>query len=394
MNQLGEKSLMTLEYNIILERLASCAASAKAKEAARALRPIADREDAALAMQQTTDAKNLMIRSGSPSLGGIREVLPSLSRADRGGVLNFRELLDVASLLQTARLALGYVAEEEDKTTLTPVFQRLSGNRALEERITSSILSEEEMADGASPELLHIRREKRRVSGKVREVLGRMVSGERAKYLQEALITQRGGRFVVPVKAEHRSEVSGLVHDVSSSGATVFIEPSQVVEINNQIKVLEGREAAEIERILSELSSDVAACRLSIETDYEALCTLDFIFAKAKLSFDLDADAPHLVPEGYHTKLLRARHPLLNRKTAVPVDIEIGGAYDTLVITGPNTGGKTVSLKTLGLLSLMAASGLHISASELSEVCIFENVMPILATSSPSSRAFRPFPRT
>ena len=374
MNQLGEKSLMTLEYNIILERLASCAASAKAKEAARALRPIADREDAALAMQQTTDAKNLMIRSGSPSLGGIREVLPSLSRADRGGVLNFRELLDVASLLQTARLALGYVAEEEDKTTLTPVFQRLSGNRALEERITSSILSEEEMADGASPELLHIRREKRRVSGKVREVLGRMVSGERAKYLQEALITQRGGRFVVPVKAEHRSEVSGLVHDVSSSGATVFIEPSQVVEINNQIKVLEGREAAEIERILSELSSDVAACRLSIETDYEALCTLDFIFAKAKLSFDLDADAPHLVPEGYHTKLLRARHPLLNRKTAVPVDIEIGGAYDTLVITGPNTGGKTVSLKTLGLLSLMAASGLHISASELSEVCIFENV--------------------
>ena len=160
------------------------------------------------------------------------------------------------------------------------------------------------------------------------------------------------------------------MHDVSSSGATVFIEPSQVVEINNQIKVLEGRETAEIERILSEISADVAACRLAIEADYGALCLLDFIFAKAKLSFDLNADAPHLVADGYHTKLLRARHPLLGRKAAVPIDIAIGGEYDTLVITGPNTGGKTVSLKTLGLLSLMAASGLHISASELSEVCI------------------------
>ena len=370
MNQLGEKSLLTLEYPAILERLAANASSQKAKETALSLRPISDREDALLAMQQTTDAKNLMLRSGSPPLGGIREVLASLSRADRGGVLNFRELLDIASVLQAARLTQGYVAEEEEKTTLTPIFQRLSGNRILEERITSSILSEEEMADGASPELLHIRR----ISGKVRETLGKLVSGERAKYLQEALITQRGGRFVVPVKAEHRGEISGLVHDVSSSGATVFIEPSQVVEINNQIKVLEGREAAEIERILSEISANVAACRLSIETDYESLCMLDFIFAKAKLSFDLNADAPHLVGEGYHTKLLRARHPLLNRKTAVPIDIEIGGEYDTLVITGPNTGGKTVSLKTLGLLSLMAASGLHISASELSEVCIFENI--------------------
>lgn len=373
MNRLGEKSLKTLEYFTVLDQLAAQTVSARGREMALALRPVTDREDAALYLGQTTDAKDMMVKNGSPTLGGIRDVTAALRRCEVGGVLNMRELLDVASLLQAARLMLAYFAEQEEKTTLTPIYRRISGNRSLEEAITTSILSEEEMADGASPELASIRREMRRIGGRVRETLGRMISGERAKYLQEAIITQRNGRFVVPVKAEHRGDVPGLVHDTSGSGATVFIEPAQVVEINNQLKVLEGREQQEIERILAELSAEVAQCAASLREDYEALCTFDFIFARAKLSFQLNACEPKLA-EGYAVDLHRARHPLLDQKKAVPIDIAIGRDYDTLVITGPNTGGKTVSLKTLGLLCLMAQSGLHIPASELSEVCIFENI--------------------
>lgn len=374
MNKLGEKSLRTLEYFTILDRLAAQAASDKGRERCLALRPLDDREEARVWMDQTTDAKSLMIRQGSPAFGGIREVGAILSRADRGGVLNPRELLAVASVLQTARRALAYDAEHEEKTTLTPIFGMLSGNRVLEEQITTAIVSEEEIADGASPELLSIRREMRRISGKVREALGRMLSGERAKYLQETIITQRGGRYVVPVKAEHRGDVPGLVHDTSSTGATVFIEPAAVVEINNQIKMLEGREEQEIERILSALSADVALYKNAIAQDYDALTTLDFIFARAKLSFDMNAAPPLWRDTPGACRLVRARHPLLDKEKAVPIDIAIGGEYDTLVITGPNTGGKTVSLKTLGLLCLMAASGLHIPASEQSEIGLFEHV--------------------
>lgn len=374
MNKLGEKSLKTLEYFEILDLLAAQAASDAAKEKCRALRPLDDRDEAVLWMQQTSDAKNLMIRQGSPSFGGVREVGAILSRADRGGVLNPRELLAVASVLLAARRALSYDAEHEEKTALTPIFGLLSGNRALEEAITTAIVSEEEIADGASSELLSIRREMRRISGKVRETLGRMISGERSKYLQETIITQRNGRYVVPVKAEHRGDVPGLVHDTSSTGATVFVEPAAVVEINNQIKLLEGREEAEIERILSELSAEVALYKGAIEQDYDALISLDFIFARAKLSFEMNAAPPVFQERAGYCRLLRARHPLLDKEKAVPIDIAIGGAYDTLVITGPNTGGKTVSLKTLGLLNLMAASGLHIPANEQSEIGLFEHI--------------------
>ena len=298
MNRLGEKSLKTLEYYEILERLAAQAASEAAKEKCRALRPLDDREQAELWMRQTTDAKDRMVRQGSPSFGGIREVGAILIRADRGGTLNPRELLSVASLLQTARRALAYEAESEEKSALSPIFGLLSGNRSLEEAITTAIVSEEEIADGASPELLSIRRELRRISGRVRETLNRMISGERSKYLQETIITQRNGRFVVPVKAEHRGDVPGLVHDTSSTGATVFVEPQQVVEINNQIKVLEGCEEAEIERILASLSAEVSMYKGAIEQDYDALTTLDFIFARAKLSFEMNAAAPSLLESG------------------------------------------------------------------------------------------------
>ena len=374
MNQLAEKSLKTLEYFTILDLLTAQAVSARGKELCAGLRPTTDREDAAACLEQTTDAKDMMVQHGSPPLGGIRNVLAALQRADIGGVLGLRELLDVASLLQAARLVQGYFAAQEEKTALTPIHRLVTGDRALEEQITTCILSEEEVADGASAELHAIRRQMRQSAGKVRDVLGRMLSGERAKYLQEALITQRNGRYVVPVKAEHRGEVPGLVHDTSSSGATVFVEPAAVVEINNQLKLLESREQAEIERILAQLSAEVSASAALIRQDYEQLTTLDFIFARAKLSFQMNAAVPALRAEGYGVQLVRARHPLLDAKTAVPIDIAIGIDYDTLVITGPNTGGKTVSLKTLGLLCLMAASGLHIPASERSEVSIFENI--------------------
>lgn len=375
MNRLGEKSLKTLEYYEILEKLAAQAASEAAKEKCRALRPLDDREQAELWMRQTTDAKDRMVRQGSPSFGGIREVGAILIRADRGGTLNPRELLSVASLLQTARRALAYEAESEEKSALSPIFGLLSGNRSLEEAITTAIVSEEEIADGASPELLSIRRELRRISGRVRETLNRMISGERSKYLQETIITQRNGRFVVPVKAEHRGDVPGLVHDTSSTGATVFVEPQQVVEINNQIKVLEGREEAEIERILASLSAEVSMYKGAIEQDYDALTTLDFIFARAKLSFEMNAAAPSLLESGSRVRLLRARHPLLDKDKAVAIDIAIGDDYDTLVITGPNTGGKTVSLKTAGLLNAMAQYGFLIPAHESSIVCHFDEYL-------------------
>ena len=374
MNRLAEKSLKTLEYYAVLELLAEEAASNQGKNQCMALRPVTDLEQAEIYMKQTSDAKNIMTKQGSPSLGGIREISGALKRAEMGGVLNLRELLNTASVLQCVRLMQAYFSDEEEKTSLTPIYRLLAGNQSLEQRITTSILSEEEVADGASSELTTIRRQMRQISGKVRDVLSKLISGERSKYLQETIITQRNGRYVVPVKAEHRADVAGLVHDTSASGATVFVEPAAVVEINNQMKILEGKEQAEIEHILSELSAEVSSCAEIIRQDLEQLITLDFIFARAKLSFKMNATSPSFKKDGYGVNLKRARHPLLDIKKAVPIDIAIGTDYDTLVITGPNTGGKTVSLKTLGLLSLMAASGLHIPASELSEVCVFENV--------------------
>ena len=373
MNKLGEKSLKTLEYYEILEKLAGQAASQAAKEKCRALRPLDDHEQAELWLQQTTDAKDLMVRQGSPAFGGIREVGAILSRADRGGTLNPRELLAVASLLQTARRALLYDAEHETKTTLTPVFGLLSGNRDLEESITTAIISEEEIADGASPELLSIRRELRRVSGKVRETLNRMISGERSKYLQENIITQRNGRFVVPVKVEHRGDVPGLVHDTSSTGATVFVEPQQVGRSTTRLKVLEGREENEIERILAELSSRVSMYKGAIEQDYDALTTLDFIFARAKLSFDMNACAPVLVEDGSRCKL-RARHPLLDKDKAVPIDIAIGYDYDIARHHRPEHRRQDGFTQNPRSAVAHIASGLHIPANEQSEIGLFEHV--------------------
>ncbi|MGM9618187.1 endonuclease MutS2 [Butyricicoccus sp.] len=377
MSRLSEKSLRILEYYTILDQLAEHCVSRKAKQQAKNLRPLHDLEDVQELLIQTDDAKRMMTSSGTPAFGGIREVEPALNRAKMGGVLSPRELLDVASLLHAAGQVRKYGNEQQEnglKTSLDPLFARINSNKYLEEKISRAIISEEEIADGASSELANIRRQMRQQNVRVRETLNHFVSSSSySKYLQENLITQRDGRYVIPVKSEHRGDIPGMVHDVSASGATLFIEPAQVVNANNQIKILQGKEKAEIERILAELTSDVAGFADAIGGDYEVLCKLDFIFAKANYSFKLNACAPQL-SETTQVNLVRARHPLLDQKKAVPIDIALGYDYDTLVITGPNTGGKTVSLKTLGLLSLMAASGMHIPANEQSTVCLFRNI--------------------
>ena len=377
MSKLSEKSLRILEYYTILDQLAEHCVSRKAKQQAKNLRPLHDLEDVQELLTQTDDAKRMMTSSGTPAFGGIREVEPALNRAKMGGVLSPRELLDVASLLHAADQVRKYGNEQQEnglKTSLDPLFARINSNKYLEEKISRAIISEEEIADGASSELANIRRQMRQQNVRVRETLNHFVSSSSySKYLQENLITQRDGRYVIPVKSEHRGDIPGMVHDVSASGATLFIEPAQVVNANNQIKILQGKEKAEIERILAELTSDVAGFADAISGDYEVLCKLDFIFAKANYSFKLNACAPQL-SETTQVNLVRARHPLLDQKKAVPIDIALGYDYDTLVITGPNTGGKTVSLKTLGLLSLMAASGMHIPANEQSTVCLFRNI--------------------
>lgn len=377
MSKLSEKSLRILEYYTILDQLAEHCVSRKAKQQAKNLRPLHDLEDVQELLTQTDDAKRMMTSSGTPAFGGIREVEPALNRAKMGGVLSPRELLDVASLLHAADQVRKYGNEQQEnglKTSLDPLFARINSNKYLEEKISRAIISEEEIADGASSELANIRRQMRQQNVRVRETLNHFVSSSSySKYLQENLITQRDGRYVIPVKSEHRGDIPGMVHDVSASGATLFIEPAQVVNANNQIKILQGKEKAEIERILAELTSDVAGFADAIGGDYEVLCKLDFIFAKANYSFKLNACAPQL-SETTQVNLVRARHPLLDQKKAVPIDIALGYDYDTLVITGPNTGGKTVSLKTLGLLSLMAASGMHIPANEQSTVCLFRNI--------------------
>ena len=377
MSKLSEKSLRILEYYTILDQLAEHCVSRKAKQQAKNLRPLHDLEDVQELLTQTDDAKRMLTAAGTPAFGGIREVEPALNRAKMGGVLSPRELLDVASLLHAANQVRKYGNEQQDnglKTSLDPLFARINSNKYLEEKISRAIISEEEIADAASSELANIRRQMRQQNVRVRETLNHFVSSSSySKYLQENLITQRDGRYVIPVKSEHRGDIPGMVHDVSASGATLFIEPAQVVNANNQIKILQGKEKAEIERILAELTSDVAGFADAIGVDYDVLCKLDFIFAKANYSFKLNACAPQL-SETTQVNLVRARHPLLDQKKAVPIDIALGYDYDTLVITGPNTGGKTVSLKTLGLLSLMAASGMHIPANEQSTVCLFRNI--------------------
>ena len=370
-----ERSAATLELPAVLAMLEREAVSEAGKARAAALAPSPDEGEVRRRLAETSAARGMMVTRGSPPLSGIKDVRASLQRADMGGVLNTRELMDIAGVLAAARGARSYAAGDGKgaKTCIDYLFQSLQPNRFLEDKITSSIAGEEEIADAASAELANIRRLIRAASARVREALQKIISSPSyAKALQDPIITTRSDRYVVPVKAEFKNAVPGLVHDVSGSGATLFVEPMAAVKANNELRELRAREKAEIERILAELSADCAEHAEGISLDFDLLVRLDVIFAKARLSYALDAVEPEISKR--EIRLHRARHPLLPRDTAVPISLELGSSFDTLVITGPNTGGKTVTLKTIGLLCVMAACGLHIPAASDSAVPVFSGV--------------------
>lgn len=370
-----EKSLNILELPVVLDMLAAEAVTDGGKEACRSLRPSSDRLEVKNRLAETSAAKEMMVVRGSPSLSGIKDIRPSLSRADLGGSLNTIELLNIARVLQCARLVKGYTSDDKlGKSCIDHLFAALHANRFLEEKITGSIVGEDEIADSASSELANIRRKIRAASARVRDCLQKIISSPSyAKVLQEPIITMRSDRFVVPVKAECKGAIPGLVHDISASGATLFIEPMAAVKANNELRELAAKEKTEIERILAELSADCAAHAEDIASDYSYLITLDGIFARAKLSYKLNGIEPELREKG--VVLRRARHPLLPKDKAVPISLELGEDFDTLIITGPNTGGKTVTLKTIGLLNVMAQCGLHIPADDGSGVPVYRHVL-------------------
>ena len=376
MSDLFDKSIRTLELPRVLELLSEQAVSAEAKQRALRLRPETEPEEVLRLLDQTDAARNLIGLRGSPSFSGVKPVAEALDRADRGGALNTRELLTIADLLTAARRAKEYFNDEAaEKTAIDHLFLSLHGNRFLEEKIKRAIPDEDTIADAASTELADIRRHMRAAQAKSRQILQKIISSPSyGKILQETIITQRYGRFVVPVKAEHKGDLPGLVHDISSTGATLFVEPMGVVQANNEYIELQAKEQKEIDRILAEFSAEAAAHREDIQWDYDTLVHLDLIFARGQLSYKMNAVRPEVRRDGA-IHLRKARHPLLDPKTAVPIDIELGDTFDTLVITGPNTGGKTVTLKTLGLLTLMTQCGLHIPAADRSAVSVYERVL-------------------
>lgn len=375
MSELYEKSLGKLELHQVLEQLAQYAGSEDGKVRCRTLRPSSDLETVCGLLEETNAAYHLCTRKGNPGFSGVKDVSASLERADRGGALQPKELLQIATLLKTTRTVKSYVSEDEEPTVLTPLFNCLSPNKYLEDRISGAILTEEEIADTASSELADIRRHMRIQSGKIRDSLQKVISSPAySKYLREPIITIRQGRYVVPVKSECRNDVPGLVHDVSATGSTYFIEPMSAVNANNALRELELKEKKEIERILAELSAEAAAHKSDIEENAEILVQLDVIFAKARLSFQMKAWAPEVNDRGV-IDLRNARHPLIDPQTVVPISVRLGSDFDTMIITGPNTGGKTVTLKTVGLLTLMAECGLHIPAGDGSQLSTFDSIL-------------------
>ena len=371
----SEKTLITLEFDKIRELLADCAMTEGSVGMALCLTPSDDEVEILRRLNKTTDARRLTDVKGMPPFGTVKEVTGACDRADKGAVLSTRELLDVALLLRSARMLLDYNRVNRTfQTSLDEIFERLLPNRSLEERITRSILAEDMIADEASRELAEIRRKIRDANSRIKETLQRFLNGSYSKALQENLITTRNGRYVVPVKIEHKNEIKGLIHDTSASGATIFVEPIAVVEANNELRMLQSKEEHEIERILAALSADVSAASQSLYLNYLNITELAFCFACGELSSRMNACAPQISKDGL-IDLRRSRHPLIDRKKVVPTHIRMGDGYDTLIITGPNTGGKTVTLKTLGLFALMTQAGLHIPVDPESSVRIFEKVL-------------------
>ena len=376
MSETMERHFKALELDKILHLLAEETSCDAAAELAQNLRPSTSLSQVKRLLTETDEAHTMMARFGAPSFGGLKDVSNSLRRAEAGGTLNMTELLRIATVLRTLRGIVDWRSKSEGvKSVLDDRFDAIMPNKYLEDRINHAILSEEEMADNASPQLATIRRKIRSASSRAREQLEKMVrSPVTQKYLQDPIITMRDGRFVVPVKAECRGDVPGLVHDTSSSGATVFVEPMAVVEANNEVRVLLSQEQAEMERILAELSAEAGNFASGIISGYKEAVELNLIFAKANLGYKMKATLPLVNDEG-KIELKRARHPLIDKEKVVPTDIELGLHFDTLVITGPNTGGKTVSLKTVGLLTLMAMCGLLLPVADNSQISIFNHVL-------------------
>lgn len=369
------KTLSTLEFDKIISMLVDCAATEGAKGRAASLIPTDDFDTVIERQKRTDDAKRLINTKGHPAFSAQDRVVSAVERAYKGAILSPTELLEIASLLRSARAVLDYGSQDRTfETCLDPIFARIMPNRDLENRITRSIISEDMIADEASPELADIRRKIRQANNKIKDTLQSYVGGVRHKYLQDNLVTMRNGRYVVPVKAEYRNEIKGLVHDTSSSGATLFVEPMSVVDANNELKSLSAAEEREIERILASLSAECGEASSVITLNYHNITELAFYFACATLAIQMKAEMPSIVNQR-KIELKKARHPLIDRSKVVPIDVSIGDGFNTLIITGPNTGGKTVTLKTLGLFALMTQSGLQIPALESSTMGIFSEVL-------------------
>ncbi len=373
---MNQKALSTLEYEKIVNQLAEHASSDWAKEHCLRLKPITDKAKIEQAQAETSAALSRLLRKGSVSFSGIHKIGFSLKRVQAGGVLSIEELLHIASLLDTAKRVKSYGREQEDAPadTLDAMFSAIEPLTPLADEIRRCIISEDEIADDASSRLKSIRRSIRGMNDRIHSQLTKLLNNTTTRgYLQDAVITMRDGRYCLPVKSENKNQVPGMIHDQSSSGSTLFIEPVSVVNLNNELKELFLKEQEEIDQIIAELSGRAGIYSEQLLTDYKLLTTLDFIFAKAKLAQDHNGVAPVFNTNGI-IHIRRGRHPLLNKKTVVPIDIMIGEEFGLLIITGPNTGGKTVSLKTVGLLTLMGQAGLHIPAGDRSQLAIFENV--------------------
>ncbi len=368
------KALGVLEFDKVLEKLSGYCTVEAARNQISKIFPSVSPHEIKQKLRETTDAKNLIMVKSTPSFSGVKDISSHLARANKGANLNMGELLDVASLLRECASAKVYFNQLPEENTLCAYVQDIVCNKFLEEKISTSIASEDMMADNASSELYDIRRKIRNAQNKVRDTLQKYVTGaQSSKYLQESIITTRNGRYVIPVKSEYKNEIKGLVHDASSSGATVFIEPMGVVEANNELRTLESLEKAEIERILSELTSEVLRFAADLKKDYKTLTDLALIFAKASMSLDYNCCEPEINDRKY-IRLVKARHPLLDKSKVVPIDVYLGKSFTTLVITGPNTGGKTVTLKTIGLFCLMTQCGLHVPCEEGSTLPVLDGI--------------------
>lgn len=373
---MNKKTLAKLEYNKIIEQLIEHASSFSGKELCRRLKPMTDISAIRSAQDETAAAFTRIVKKGRPSFSGCNPVNDSIRRLEIGGVLGSGELLRICKLLETADRARAYGRHDnadEMEDCLDGYFEQLNPVTILVNEIRRCVINEDEISDDASPGLKHVRRAMNQINDKVHATLSNMVNGSLRTYLQDPIITMRGDRYCIPVKAEYRSQVSGMIHDQSATGSTLFIEPMAVVKLNNDLKELYGQEQEEIQKVLARLSADTAEYTTEIHTCYTILRQLDFIFAKGALALDMNASQPIFNTEG-RIHIREGRHPLLDKKNVVPITLTLGDTFDLLIVTGPNTGGKTVSLKTVGLFTLMGQAGLHIPALDRSELAVFHDV--------------------